>query len=119
MVHTLFMQFATPFWDGHTLVQLPQCCLLLVMSTQAPLQSVSFAGHDETQVPCEHSLLVVPAQFFVQLPQCAGVDRSISQPLLGSPSQSARPVAHATILHLSASHPNVVTFEPEHAAHAV
>jgi hypothetical protein len=96
-VHLLLAQvgcaFCTSF--GHPSPHPLQSLALLVVSTQAPLQSVGVpTGHPVTQVPpAQTGSLVVHA--LVHEPHAAGFVMSVSQPSSGVPSQSDQPFAHA------------------------
>ena len=88
---------------GHTVPQDAQFVVLLRRSVSQPLaalpsQSPKFAAHVATpQAPrAQVPVALGGAQVRPQPPQCAVlVRRSTSQPLLESPSQSAKPVAQA------------------------
>lgn len=73
----------------------PQLFASLVVSTQLVPQGVGVAAEQlaEHERPLPEALHKrVPVQATVQLPQCAAVVTSVSQPLVGSLSQSAQPV---------------------------
>src|SRR5512140_1116187 len=74
-------------------------------------------GHAPTQPVGEHSA-VGATHLTLQDPQFAGADRSASQPVAGSPSQSARPCAHVSGTHLPATHLAVAVSGSEHGMHA-
>jgi hypothetical protein len=74
-------------------VQLP------LPSTQVDVQSPAL--HTAAATPC-------PEQARVQDPQWAGsVSVFVSQPLVGSPSQSAQPMSHAATVHAACAQPAV------------
>jgi hypothetical protein len=52
---------------GHVLLQAPQCCTSLVVSTQAALQFNMPAAHESVHLPEEQTL--PGAQWFPQAPQ--------------------------------------------------
>ncbi len=104
-----------PATAGQTVPQVPQCVGSEVRSAShpsdaIPLQSPAPALHAKPHTPAAHVdvarggvLHVVP-----QAPQWMGEDvRSVSQPLETMRSQSARPGAHAAILHVPEVHAGV------------
>jgi hypothetical protein len=93
VLHAPVVQAATPCAREHTLPQRPQLRASVGRVTQALVQSVAPAGQVITHAPPMHA--VMPAQARPQAPQFEAALRvSTSQPLVGSPSQSAKPVAH-------------------------
>ena len=82
----------------------PQFATLVEVSAQAPAQSVGAEPPQTLTQPKESGVVpagahtgVAPRQPTPQLPQCAGCERSASQPFAGLPSQSAKPTAHAEV----------------------
>jgi hypothetical protein len=83
-----------PLWqispEGHTVPQVPQLPLSVVVSTQLPLQQVFPALHLLPQVPqlllsvlvsTQVPLQQAPEQALPQVPQLVGVVRSVQVPL--------------------------------------
>jgi len=98
---------------GHSVPQPPQCDVLVLVSTHAPSQNVSLLeqSHDEpVHTPPEHSQPL--GQMLPHAPQLRlSVPSSASQPVAGSPSQSAKPLAH-TEMQLPSSQATLVTLAP-------
>jgi hypothetical protein len=101
--HMLFAQLGCPlFTIGHWLPHVMQFCAFVEVSTHEPLHSVGkLFGQPDTQpneLPPSPPPLhtgVPPLHVVLQEPQCAGCERSASQPLSLLPSQLAKPGAHA------------------------
>ena len=75
-----------------TVPHAPQFAASEAVVTQRPLQLVWPAGQRSTQVPLEQVCVAVHAR--PQAPQLATlVERFTSQPVVATPSQSAKPVA--------------------------
>ena len=94
---------------AHIVVQSPQRSGLLVVSTHDIPHSVGIAASQPLeQAPPVHTG-VPPEQIRVHDPHVAGAVRSASQPLLATPSQSAKPAAQpkpqAVPLHVAKAFP--------------
>jgi hypothetical protein len=108
----------------HMVMQVPQVALVVRSASQplAPLPSqlARLVAHTGTHTPAAQLLVVVPAGVVQLLPQAPQwvllVRMSVSQPLLGLPSQSRKPVAH-TGTHTPAV--QVLLVVPLGAAHMV
>jgi len=75
---------------GHAAPQRPQCAWLDDVSAQVPSQTVVAPVHVVPQTPSEQN--APEGQAFPHVPQCLfDVSSSTSQPLVVSPSQSAKP----------------------------
>jgi hypothetical protein len=92
VLHAPAAQAASPLATPHARPHAPQWRGSAAVVTQVDAQRVAPAGQVVTQAPATHA--VMPTQARPQAPQCAALVRvSVSQPLWGSPSQSADPVA--------------------------
>jgi hypothetical protein len=88
-----------PWPLGHAVVQLPQCVMSFVRSTQAPEHAVWPAWHEVPHVPFEHTWPVVQA--LPHVPQLAGSDVTSAQVAAAPVPHAVRPVAqpHTPLLH--------------------
>ncbi len=104
-------QRAPALGKEHAVPHAPQCKVFTRVSTSQPLaglpsQSPKPAAQVMAQTPALHEALpFVDGQALPQRPQCAGALRvSTSQPLAGSPSQSAKPGLQAPTPQRPATH---------------
>jgi hypothetical protein len=110
------------FEGAHADPQVPQWVLLAVTSVShpfaaSPSQSPRPVAHAPTpQVPARHTAVPPGAvQAVPQRPQWLVLTRvSVSHPFAGLPSQSAKPVVHATMRHTAPIHMAVATLGPLH-----
>jgi hypothetical protein len=92
-----------PLGAPHALPQRPQCARVVLVLASQPLaallsQSPKPALHINEHAPAlQAGVPLAAAHAFAQRPQCATLDVvSVSQPLAGLPSQSAKPAAQRT-----------------------
>ena len=95
-------QVGEPFAGSlHTFGHDPQCSGSLVVSTHSSPHSVEVGAEHVLEhwrlAPCPVHSGVAPVHAVVQLPQCAAVVISVSQPLVALPSQFARPSAQTSM----------------------
>jgi len=103
-LHAVAAHVALPFAGATQLMpQLPQFVGSLVASTHEAPQRVGVGAEQPVeQAPPAHTG-VAPTHARAQAPQVVAAARSASQPFAGSPSQSAKPGAHAKP-HVEPSH---------------
>lgn len=89
-----------PFAPAQVIPQPPQWLLSACVSTQRPPHICCPAGHPvaHVRVVASHAG-VAPVQRTPHAPQCSAEPSEASQPLLGSPSQSAKPSTHRSMAH--------------------
>jgi hypothetical protein len=83
---------------SHTAPHIPQCALLVLVSTQAPEQLLCPIAQPLVHMPVIASQLgVAPEHTRPHVPQWEGDESEASQPFAAIPSQSAKPGAHAFV----------------------